>query len=99
VAEYAGLLEALETAKSEGANEVEIVSDSELLVKQMLGVYKVKHPNLVPMHAKAKLLVRNFARFSIRHTLRAGNKDADRLANIAVDRASGRELQRKRVES
>lgn len=99
MAEYAGLLEALETAKSEGANEVEIVSDSELLVKQMLGVYKVKHPNLVPMHAKAKQLVRNFARFSIRHTLRAGNKDADRLANIAVDRAEGRELQRKRVES
>jgi ribonuclease HI len=98
VAEYAGLLEALETAKSEGASEVEIVSDSELLVKQMLGVYKVKHPNLVPMHAKAKVLVRNFARFSIRHTLRAGNKDADRLANLAVDRADGRQLQRRRVE-
>lgn len=98
MAEYAGLLEALETAKSEGASEVEIVSDSELLVKQMLGVYKVKHPNLVPMHAKAKVLVRNFARFSIRHTLRAGNKDADRLANLAVDRADGRQLQRRRVE-
>lgn len=99
VAEYAGLLEALETAHSEGAKEVEIVSDSELLVKQMLGVYKVKHPNLVPMHAKAKQLVRHFARFTIRHTLRAGNKDADRLANIAVDRADGRQLQRRRVES
>ena len=98
VAEYAGLLEALETAHSEGAKEVEIVSDSELLVKQMLGVYKVKHPNLVPMHAKAKQLVRHFSRFSIRHTLRAGNKDADRLANLAVDRADGRQLQRKRVE-
>jgi ribonuclease HI len=99
VAEYAGLLEALEMAQAEGAREVEIVSDSELLVKQMLGIYRVKHPNLVPMHAKAKSLVRHFARFSIRHTLRAGNKDADRLANVAVDRANGRVVERRRVES
>lgn len=99
VAEYAGLLDALEVADAEGAREVEIISDSELLVKQMLGVYRVKHPNLIPMHAKAKALVRKFARFSIRHTLRAGNKDADRLANLAVDRADGRFVERKRVES
>jgi ribonuclease HI len=99
VAEYAGLLDALAVAGEEGAHEVEIISDSELLVKQMLGVYRVKHPNLVPMHAKAKTLVKKFARFSIRHTLRAGNKDADRLANLAVDRADGRLVERKRVES
>ena len=99
VAEYAGLLEALEVAQAEGASEVEIVSDSELLVKQMLGVYRVKHPNLVPMHQKAKTLARRFARFSIRHTLRAGNKDADRLANLAVDRADGRIIERRRVAS
>jgi ribonuclease HI len=97
VAEYAGLVEALTVAHEEGAKEVEIVSDSELLVKQMLGIYRVKHPNLVPMHQKAKSLLRHFGRFSIRHTLRAGNKDADRLANLAVDRADGRLLQRKRV--
>lgn len=97
VAEYAGLLEALEVAHQEGASEVEIVSDSELLVKQMLGIYKVKHPNLVPMHQKAKSLLRHFGRFSIRHTLRAGNKNADRLANLAVDRANGRLVERKRV--
>ena len=95
VAEYAGLLEALETAKAEGAEEVEIVSDSELLVKQMLGEYRVKHPNLVPMFSKAKVLTRGFRRFAIRHTLRAGNKDADRLANRAVDRAEGREIARR----
>jgi ribonuclease HI len=94
VAEYAGLLDALEVADQEGAREVEIISDSELLVKQMLGVYRVKHPNLVPMHAKAKVLARKFARFSIRHTLRAGNKDADRLANVAVDRGEGRSVDR-----
>lgn len=99
VAEYAGLLEALETARDEGAKEVEIVSDSELLVRQMLGVYRVKHPNLIPMFTKAKALVRQFQRFSIRHTLRAGNKDADRLANKAIDRGDGRELERHRAES
>jgi ribonuclease HI len=98
VAEYAGLVEALTVAHEEGAREVEIVSDSELLVKQMLGVYRVKHPNLIPMYEKAKSMARRFARFSIRHTLRAGNKDADRLANLAVDRADGRIVQRKRVE-
>ena len=94
VAEYAGLIDALTVAVDEGAREVEIISDSELLVKQMLGVYRVKHPNLIPMHAEAKSLVRKFARFSIRHTLRAGNKDADRLANRAVDRGEGRLLER-----
>jgi ribonuclease HI len=99
VAEYAGLLEALTVAEQEGADELEIVSDSELLVKQMLGVYRVKHPNLVPMYEKAKAMARRFGRFSIRHTLRAGNKDADRLANLAVDRADGRLVARKRVES
>jgi ribonuclease HI len=99
IAEYAGLLEALAVAHQEGATEVEIVSDSELLVKQMLGVYKVRHPNLIPMYQKAKDLVRRFSRFRIRHTLRAGNKDADRLANVAVDRADGRLVERKRVQS
>ena len=99
VAEYAGLLEALEVAAAEGATEVEVVSDSLLLVQQMLGKYKVKHPNLVPMHAKAKTMVRQFSRFSIRHTLRGGNKDADRLANVAVDRANGKWVERRRVDS
>jgi len=99
VAEYSGLLEALAVAQQEGATDVEIISDSELLVKQMLGVYKVRHPNLLPLYERAKAMVRRFRRFSIRHTLRAGNKDADRLANRAVDRASGRVLERKRVES
>ncbi len=99
VAEYAGLVDALTVAAEEGAREVEIVSDSELLVKQMLGQYRVKHPNLVPMHAQAKAIARRFTRFSIRHTLRAGNKDADRLANLAVDRGEGRLVERSRVES
>jgi ribonuclease HI len=99
VAEYSGLLDALETARAEGATEVEIVSDSELLVKQMLGQYRVKHPNLVPMYEKAKSIARKFGRFSIRHTLRAGNKDADRLANLAVDLADGRHVQRRNIDA
>lgn len=99
VAEYSGLLDALAVAHDEGASEVEIISDSELLVKQMLGQYKVRHHNLIPLYEKAKAMARRFSRFSIRHTLRAGNKDADRLANQAVDRADGRVVHRRRVES
>jgi ribonuclease HI len=99
VAEYAGLLEALQVAAAEGATEVEVVSDSLLLVQQMLGKYKVKHPNLVPLHAQAKGMARKFTRFSIRHTLRAGNKNADRLANLAVDRADGKWIERRRADS
>jgi ribonuclease HI len=96
VAEYAGLIEALLTAKQEGATEVEVISDSLLLVNQMLGKYRVKHPNLIPLYNKAVRLTREFRRFSIRHTLRAGNKEADRLANLAVDRADGRWVERRR---
>jgi ribonuclease HI len=96
VAEYAGLLEALAVARDEGATEVEIISDSLLLVNQMLGKFRVKHQNLIPLHAKARMLANQFRRFSIRHTLRAGNKEADRLANLAVDRRDGRSVERYR---
>lgn len=99
VAEYAGLLDVLEFAAAEGATELEVVSDSLLLVKQMLGEYKVKHPNLIPLHRKARAGVSRFKHFSIRHTLRAGNKDADRLANMAVDRADGRVVERRRNDA
>jgi ribonuclease HI len=103
VAEYAGLLEALATAKAEGGTEVEIVSDSLLLVQQMLGKYRVKHPNLVPLYERAKSMMRHFKKFRISHTLRAGNKDADRLANAALDRPertpNDRWIERHRVDS
>lgn len=99
VAEYAGLLEALAAAKAEGATELEVISDSLLLVQQMLGKFRVKHPNLVPLHERATRLARGFRRFSIRHTLRAGNKNADRLANVAVDRADGKSVERRRAGS
>lgn len=99
VAEYAGLLEALAVAVSEGATEMEVISDSLLLVQQMLGKFRVKHPNLIPLHEKAWAMARKFRRFSIRHTPRAGNKEADRLANLAVDRADGQWIERRRVDS
>jgi ribonuclease HI len=96
VAEYAGLLEALAVAREVGATEVEIISDSLLLVNQMLGKFRVKHENLVPLYKRARGLASFFPNFSIRHTLRAGNKEADRLANVAVDRADGRFMERRR---
>lgn len=89
-----GLIGALQVARDEGAGEVEVISDSQLLVNQMLGTFKVKHPNLVPLHSQARELARLFRPFRIRHTLRAGNKDADRLANLAVDRAEGTVIER-----
>lgn len=99
VAEYAGLIEALTVARDEGATDLEIVSDSLLLVNQMLGKYRVKHPNLIPLYDKAKRLARSFKRFSISHTLRAGNKDADRLANLAIDRGEVRSIARHHGDS
>ncbi len=98
VAEYAGLLDALAVARDEGAREIDIISDSLLLVNQMLGKFKVKHPNLIPLHEKARRIAAGFDRFSIRHTLRAGNKEADRLANLAIDRGDGRWVERRRVD-
>jgi len=98
VAEYSGLLEALSAAKEEGATELDVVSDSLLLVNQMLGKYRVKHENLIPLYTRAMRMAREFRRFRISHTLRAGNKDADRLANLAVDRADGRWMERRRAD-
>ena len=99
VAEYAGLIDALALAREEGASEVEIISDSLLLVNQMLGKFRVKHANLIPLYEKAQRMARGFRRFTILHTLRAGNKEADRLANLAVDRSAGRAVERHRVDS
>lgn len=94
VAEYRALVKALQVALELGANQIEVVSDSQLLVNQMLGTYRVKHPNLIPLHHRARELARQFRQFSIRHVPRAGNKQADRLANAAVDRAEGTLIER-----
>jgi probable phosphoglycerate mutase len=85
VAEYRGLLEALALAERAGAADVRLFADSELVVKQMRGEYKVRHPDLVPLHAEATRRAAAFQRFSIAHVPRERNKDADRLVNRALN--------------
>jgi probable phosphoglycerate mutase len=89
-AEYAGLLAVLEWALANGARRLRVVSDSELMVKQMKGQYKVRSEALLAIYGEAKALVRKLDRFEIRHVLRHLNKDADRLANDAMDRGMAR---------
>jgi ribonuclease HI len=88
VAEYRGLIAALEYAAVHGARAVTIRSDSELLVKQMRGEYRVKHPGLQPLFETARNLVRRFDRVKFEHVRRAENAHADRLANQAMDEAA-----------
>lgn len=85
VAEYRALLAALEWARAHGHRALHVRSDSLLLVQQMLGHYKVKHPGLQPLHAKARLLAHEVGRVSFEHVGRALNAHADRLANKAMD--------------
>lgn len=88
VAEYSALLEALTLAADRGARDVTLLADSELVVKQILGEYKVRHPDLVPLHAEARRRAAAFSAFHIAHVPRARNKDADRLVNRALDLAA-----------
>lgn len=85
-AEYSSLLLALNEALTLGATELKIIADSELMVKQMNGIYKVKSPNIKDLYLEALKLSKKFKKFSIKHTLRENNKDADRLANSAIDK-------------
>jgi ribonuclease HI len=87
VAEYRGLLLGLQRAGALGADEVEVVNDSELVAKQVNGVYKVKHPDMRPLHAESLKALREFARWSIRSVPRAENAAADALVNQALDAA------------
>ena len=87
VAEYRGLLAALEWAKANGHRALHVRSDSLLLVQQMLGNYKVKNAGLQPLHARARLLAYEIGRVTFEHVGRALNAHADRLANAAMDNA------------
>ena len=89
-AEYSGLLAALHYAIANHCTALEVVSDSELMVKQMNGQYKVKNPGLKVLWDKAQPLVRKLEWFKIRHVLRGENKVADGLANAAMDRGMKR---------
>jgi len=89
-AEYKGLLAVLAWAREHGVRRLRVVSDSELMVKQMKGQYKVASPALRPLWEEARRISRELEGFEIRHTLRGGNKEADRLANEAMDKGTGR---------
>ncbi|MDK2882431.1 MAG: hypothetical protein PWQ41_98 [Bacillota bacterium] len=87
VAEYRALMRALEEAWRLGADSVEILADSELLVRQINGEYRVRHPNLVPLYAEVIEKLKGFSSFSIVHVPRKENARADALANWALDEA------------
>ena len=90
VAEYRGLIAALEWARAHGYRELHIRSDSLLLVQQMRGAYKVKNPGLQPLHAKARSIVAAIGHVTFEHVSRSLNAHADRLANAAMDCAEGK---------
>ncbi len=85
VAEYQGLLHGLRFALAQGASEVEVFSDSELLVRQLEGRYRVKNAGLQPLYREAQGLLARFAKARVSHVPRERNTDADALANRAVD--------------
>jgi len=89
-AEYSGLLASLDFALKHGHRRLRVVSDSELMVKQIQGKYQVKSPGLLPLYQQAKKKIAQLEAFEIVHALRHKNKDADRLANMAMDRGMGR---------
>jgi ribonuclease HI len=89
-AEYQGLIAALEYAVNHGHKALKVVSDSELLVRQIKGIYKVKNAALRDLHARAKELIAKLDWFQIEHALREHNHEADRLANEAMDKGMGR---------
>ena len=85
VAEYAALVAALAFARRRGAESLQLFSDSQLLVRQLQGQYRVKAPHLVPIFLKVMELKRGIPRFAIEHVPRGENKAADALANRAID--------------
>jgi len=88
VAEYEALIWGLETASDHGVRRLKVCADSELVVRQVNGVYKVKHANMKPLHAKVTALMRRFERVEVCHVRRSDNTLADALANEAMDTRS-----------
>jgi probable phosphoglycerate mutase len=87
IAEYNALLAALKWAVDHGHPQVQVRADSELLVKQMRGDYRVKHPGLQPLAARARLLIGQLDDVTFQHVRREQNKEADRLSNLGMDQA------------
>ncbi len=86
VAEYTAVIEGLALAEELGARSVTLRSDSQLLVNQLTGRYRVKTPHLLPLHRRVRGLAAGFERISFEHVRREENREADRLANEGVDR-------------
>jgi ribonuclease HI len=93
-AEYQALIGALEYALQHGPKALKVISDSELLVRQIKGIYKVKEPTLRDLHARAKELISKLDWFEIEHVLRGHNREADQLANEAMDKDAWRQTTR-----
>ena len=91
-AEYSGLLAALNYTSQHGFKALKVISDSELMVKQVKGQYKVSNPVLKELHQRARKLIDQLEYFEISHVLRAKNREADRLANVAMDRGTGKNI-------
>jgi ribonuclease HI len=89
-AEYQGLIAALEYALEHGPKAIRVISDSELLVRQIKGIYKVKNTTLQELYGRAKELIAQLDWFSVQHVLRESNREADGLANAAMDKGAGR---------
>ena len=89
-AEYSGLLGALDYCLKQGEHALKVISDSELMVKQLNGIYKVKSPELKVLYDEARKRINHLQWFRAEHVLREKNKDADRLANEAMDRGMKR---------
>ena len=90
VAEYYGLIAAMDYAQSHGVRAIRIESDSELMVKQMRGLYKVKSADLQPLYERAQKMSKGFDSFRIDHVYREQNREADALANEALDEVEGK---------
>lgn len=88
-AEYQALLLALAEAQSKGIKQVAVFADSELMVKQLKGEYKVKNHGLQPLYQKVLLTLARFETYTLKHIPREQNGDADRLANRAIDEQTG----------
>ena len=97
VAEWTAVLLALERATALGASHVDLRMDSELVARQITGIYRVKHPDLKPIHAAVMELLRGFDGYTVGHVPRALNKDADRLSNVAIDGESPRHVPARQI--
>ncbi|HKW74885.1 MAG TPA: ribonuclease HI family protein [Terriglobales bacterium] len=91
-AEYSGLIAALEYAVRERHSNLKVISDSELMVRQMKGIYRVSNPTLKELYARAQALAHKLEHFAIEHTLREKNRDADRLVNQILDQRARQDL-------